>query len=1102
MTKILIQNGCLLITLSFLYTIIRWYRPKNDILFRLISGIWFGLSAIAAMMIPFEYSDGIILDGRSVVLTLSGLWGGGLTTVISIAVAGLFRLYIGGAGQWVGSGIIIFCGIVGLVFRRICEGKLTELKVIELFGIGIVSHLVMLFLLLFLPISSISMFSTVSPSVIITLPIAFVFIARLFQQTERYFNQNQKIKEAEEFYRTTLLSIGDAVICTDDKGNVNQMNTVAEKLTGWKFHEVKGSDLADIFNIINEDNRQEVESPFTKVMREGTVVGLANHTMLISKSGEEIPIADSGAPIFSKNKIVGVVLVFRDQSEEKKHQKMLTESEAMYRERAFWLNESQRVGRIGSYDLDIQNNNWTSSEVLDEILGMAVDSTHDFESWLAVVHPNHRDEMFEYFTDDVLKQKKEFEKEYKILRKTDGIERWVLGHGELFINESGEPVRMFGTIQDITDRKIFELQLKESEERFRKAVLSSPIPIMVHDEDGQVMTISEGWHYFSGYAIEDIPTLAEWTKKAYGQKATEIEAYVNSIFKEKETVRSGEYEINAKSGENRIWNFYDTPLGLNGDKKIMLSMAPDVTHRIKMKEQLEESELAYRLLFEEHTAAKFLIDPETGKIVKANKAASLFYGWSIEELESMNIAAINTLSEVELNEAIAFAHLNKRIYFEFKHCLANGEVRDVEVFSSKTEYKRKILLHSIVHDVTGKKQLMSELVNAKEKAEESDKLKSAFLANMSHEIRTPLNGIVGFANLLTENDLADFERRDYIRIINESSENLLKIVSDILDISKLDSGNPVIEKKPCDINKILSSVNSIFQKKLENTGNDKIKLIAKLAPKKLILNVDETRLIQIFSNLLDNAIRFTSYGSVNFGISRIEPHLVEFFVADTGIGIPQEKQHIIFERFTQADMGLKRSYGGVGLGLAIVKKLVELLGGEIALQSETGCGSSFFFEIPNQQAQIEGLRNENQRIDIQYLSTVPLDKETKILIVEDDYVSRLYLERILKKRFEKLFFAETGEKAFNSYKTEVPDIILMDIRLPDTSGLEVVKKIRENDLNVKIIAQTAYAMNEDEQNSLQAGCNDFITKPVDRESLFNKLNGNSIKRLLNEAESQ
>ncbi len=1092
MAETFINNASLLIALSFFYAIIRWNKPKNDFYFQVISGTWFGLVAVASMMMPYEYNPGTIYDGRSVVLTLAGLWGGGYTVILSILIAGIYRIYIGGAGLWAGLATIIFCSAVGLLFRLKLKNKLSEVKFSVFWTIGIVGHVVMLASQMLVPGRHFLIINEIWLPVILFFPFAFALIASIFQFIDRYMNSNQRIWEAKELYRTTLLSIGDAVISTDRNGNINQMNKVAEELTGWKFREAKGEGIKRIFKIINEESREEVESPFDKVLKKGAVVGLANHTLLISKDSREIPIADSGAPIKNSNDdIIGVVLVFRDQTEEREQQKKLKENEAKYREREFWLRESQRVGKIGSYDLDIKNDHWSASEVLNKIFGISQDNPHKTDNWLAIVHPQDKDELLNYFLNSVIKEKRPFEKEYRIIRENDGVECWVMGHGELILDEAGEPIRMFGTIRDITKRKQFEQKLKESEERFRKAILSSPIPIMVHDEEGNIITLSKGWNHFSGYQNEDIPTLKEWTRKAYGERAEEREYYISNIFKEDKTVYSGEFEITTKSGEKRIWNFHTTPLGLSGNKNLMLSMAPDVTQRIRMKEQLEESERSYRLLFEEHIAAKFLIDPETTKIIKANKAASVFYGWSIRELESMSINDINARSNESANRAISQVHNNERIYFEFKHRLSNGEIRDVEVFSSLTEYKGKVLLHSIIHDITEKKQLMNELIDAKERAEESDRLKSAFLANMSHEIRTPLNGIVGFTNLLTnERDLSEEIKQSYSQIINKSTEGLLKIINDILDISRLETGKNVIEQKIFDVKKTLSSLFLIFNTKLKEAGKENVKLILSELPQKVFLNTDENRVIQVFSNLLDNALRFTHNGNIKFGISEIKNGRVEFFTSDTGIGIPEEKQQMVFESFTQADSRMTRSYGGTGLGLTIVKKLVELLGGRIILESEPEQGSRFSFSLPyfsldNEQKEDEQM-DEKGHIEIH----TQIDTKTKILIVEDNDVSRFYFKQILSRHYKKLIFAATGKQALKLYIAESPDIILIDIGLPDINGLEIVKRIREKDLGVKIIAQTAYAMTNDKEKAFLSGCNDFITKPVEINLLLNKLSKN------------
>ena len=271
----------------------------------------------------------------------------------------------------------------------------------------------------------------------------------------------EALRESEERFRTTLYSIGDGVIATDAHGFINHINPIAEQLTGWKEAEAKNKPLEEVFRIINETNRNTVENPVHKVLAEGKIVGLANHTLLISKNGNEIPIADSGAPIRNeKGDIDGVVLVFRDQLKERAAQKILEESEAQ-------LKQSQRVARIGYYVFDITNNKWKSSEMLNELFGIDENYDRSAVGWLNLVHPDHREEMSSYLVNHILKEGKEFNKEYKVQRINDGKELWVYGLGSLEFDKNGNPIKMFGTIQDITERteaqNIIRNSLKEKE---------------------------------------------------------------------------------------------------------------------------------------------------------------------------------------------------------------------------------------------------------------------------------------------------------------------------------------------------------------------------------------------------------------------------------------------------------------------------------------------------------------------------------------------------------------------------------------------------------------------------------------------------------------
>jgi PAS domain S-box-containing protein len=271
----------------------------------------------------------------------------------------------------------------------------------------------------------------------------------------------EALKESEERFRTTLYSIGDGVIATDKEGLIKHINPIAEQLTGWKEEETKNKKLEEVFRIINENTRATVENPVHKVLKEGRIVGLANHTMLIAKNGSETPIADSGAPIRNeKGEIEGVVLVFRDQMKEREAQRILEESEAQ-------LKQSQKVARIGYYVYDIKNDYWISSEMLDEIFGIDKNFPHNSSGWAEIMHPDYREQMTDYLVNYVIKLGNEFNKEYKIIRKIDGKEYWVHGLGNLEFDEYGNAVRMFGTIQDITERKeaqnLVMASLKEKE---------------------------------------------------------------------------------------------------------------------------------------------------------------------------------------------------------------------------------------------------------------------------------------------------------------------------------------------------------------------------------------------------------------------------------------------------------------------------------------------------------------------------------------------------------------------------------------------------------------------------------------------------------------
>ncbi len=381
-------------------------------------------------------------------------------------------------------------------------------------------------------------------------------------------------------------------------------------------------------------------------------------------------------------------------------------------------------------------------------------------------------------------------------------------------------------------------------------------------------------------------------------------------------------------------------------------------------------------------------------------------------------------------------------------------------------------------------QINLDLEKEKQKAETSDKLKSAFLANMSHEIRTPLNGIMGFSELMLKTyDLSVEEKLKYTAIIKKCSDGLLQIVNDILDISALESGNFLLRENPFEVKQILENIFELYKSKITESGK-KVLLMLKPTMPDVVLNTDEDRLRQILINLLDNAVKFTHDGSIEFGIHAFDNGYVTFFVKDTGTGIRKEYHQLIFNRFMQAGQPGKKPHSGNGLGLSIVKELLKLMKGDIWLDSEVNQGTTFYFSLPHANM-LKFTENNNG----EGTGLFKLRKGLHILIVEDDEINMMYLKELLID-FEPVF-SETqfGNEALELVKKKSFDIIFMDIRLPDMNGLEVVREIRKFNQTVPVIAQTAYAMTSDEKKALEAGCSAYISKPIKKEVLFHKIKG-------------
>lgn len=425
--------------------------------------------------------------------------------------------------------------------------------------------------------------------------------------------------------------------------------------------------------------------------------------------------------------------------------------------------------------------------------------------------------------------------------------------------------------------------------------------------------------------------------------------------------------------------------------------------------------------------------------------------------------------------------------FESVATKKNGESFDAEV--SVIPYKGNDNSGSVVtiKDISTRKQYERDLVEARRRAEESDKLKSAFLANMSHEIRTPMNSIIGFSELLTKPGSFDKNKEKYLSFIINSGKSLLNLINDIIDISKIEAGQLKVKPRIVQLNPIMNEI-YISQYQINDMKNKPFELKMQKAVESddFNINTDPFRIKQVLNNLIGNAMKFTSEGYIEFGYKFSGPDKLLFYVKDTGVGMPKDKLDVIFTRFGQIEQKDDKNQTGTGLGLTISKKLVELLGGEMWVESEEGKGSTFFFTLPYDP---ELNTADEYGASSDGAADASLDGRI-ILVAEDEDMNVAYMQEVLAETKANVLWARNGQEAVDMAKAHPEiDLILMDIKMPVMNGYDATAKIREFNKDVVIIAQTAYALTGEKEKTIAAGCNYYITKPIEINVLLNTLKG-------------
>jgi len=504
----------------------------------------------------------------------------------------------------------------------------------------------------------------------------------------------------------------------------------------------------------------------------------------------------------------------------------------------------------------------------------------------------------------------------------------------------------------------------------------------------------------------------------------------------------------------------------------------DITERKRAEISLKE-EYNFRIAVENSMQAGIAAVDITGKQIIVNNYFSKMVGWTPEELLGKHAPfaywAPNEMSNLSNAFQQTLNGFAPTTGFELKFRKKNGELFDVLINLSALKNAQDEIIGwlSIVTDISNLKRAELDLIIAKEKAEESDRLKTSFLLNLSHEIRTPMSCIIGFSDLLKRPSLTGDQQHQYIELISKGCDRMLNIINELVDISKIEAGIVDINLKDINIVDQIRFVYDSFKPEAEQKGLNFI-FNENNGLKNPVIHSDEEKVYSIISSLIENAIKYTPSGTVEIGYVSKNNH-IEVYVKDTGIGIPKDRQVAIFERFVQADIENIEAFQGAGLGLSIAKSFVEMLGGKIRVESQVGVGSTFTFLIPwnNLHETDTPELSKNERSE-----KMPGSKKLKILITEDDIDIATIIEKTIQDLSFEILFAGTGEKAVEICANHPDvDLIIMDINLPGIDGVLATQKIREFNSKVIIIAQTAYTQKVDREKVLAAGCNDYISKP-------------------------
>ena len=870
------------------------------------------------------------------------------------------------------------------------------------------------------------------------------------------------LREQQEWLRITLSSIGDAVITTDNHGDVTFLNPVAQTLTGWTQADAAGKPLESVFKIINEETRHTVENPVTKALREGVAVGLANHTLLIAKDGTEWPIDDSAAPIRNAaGEVAGVVLVFRDVTERKRQERVAKDSLAYADNILATLREPFLV-------LDQNLRVVTANRSFYENFHVAADETqgrfvYDLGNRQWDI-PKLRTLLEELLPQNHALQNFEVEHDFSTIGR-----KVMLLNARRIRNPDNQSDLILLAIEDITERRTID----KISGTLAAIVQSSRDAIISRTLDGFITSWNNSAEKMFGYTPEE----------AVGQPISLIipperrteEEDVVALIRRGDNVECYETERITNNGDRIYISLSVSPIKDAAGQIIGISkISHNVTEQRETQRLLEVSETRFRRLFEAAHDGILIVDAVNYKITHVNPFLTNLLDYPAEHFLGKEIWEIGVLGDKQASRA-AMQQLGEvgslryeSLPLEDRH----GQQHPVEMVANLYQEDHHPVIQCNIRDISERSR--SEMLQRGQAAELSElhRRKDEFLAMLSHELRSPLAPIANAVQLLglqrgSENRIQQQARG----IIERQLKQMQHLVDDLLEVSRITTGRVQLRREPAIISDIVESAVETVRPLLEQRRHE---LAVYLPPEPIWLDADVSRLEQVLVNLLTNAAKYTEIGGHVWLTIRQEGDQCVLRIRDTGVGIAPALLPRIFDLFTQSERSLDRSEGGLGIGLALVQRLTELHEGKVEAHSVLGEGSEFIVRLP-----VMSTAAPHPTLPVTetgQLTTRPL----RVLVVDDNVDTVLSFSMLLKAAGHNVRTAQDGLSAVQAALEYLPDVVLLDIGLPGLNGYEVAKRIRQQPTlkHVVLVAVTGYGQEADRQSSHQAGFNHHMVKPA------------------------